>query len=108
MVIASTAPINPDEAYNLIAKKRSGSVVLHYAVVKEDTGTGTVTSCIDYRADGDVKEELETIAAELQHRWDLEDVLLIRRIACLGVGEIISLVATRPPTKASQRVSCWT
>ena len=106
MVIASTAPINPDEAYNLIAKKRSGSVVLHYAVVKEDTGAGTVTSCIDYRADGDVKEELETIAAELQHRWDLEDVLLIRRIACLGVGEIISLVAASSPNSEDAFEAC--
>ena len=99
-------PIDPTVAYSLIDKSRSGSVVFHYAVVKEDTGSGNSTSCIDYRANGDVNAELEAIGAELRDRWTLEDVLLIRRAGCLGVGEIISLVAASSPNSEDAFEAC--
>jgi molybdopterin synthase catalytic subunit len=99
-------PINPAAAYDLIAKNQSGSVVLHYAVVKEDAGNDRPTSCIDYRSNGDVEAELGTIAARLREGWNLEDVLLIRRIGCLGVGEIISLVAASAPNSEDAFEAC--
>jgi molybdopterin synthase catalytic subunit len=106
MVIVAEHPINPSEAYDLIAKARSGSVVLHYAVVKEDAGGGSSTSCIDYQSNGDVEAELAGISAELRDRFNLEDVLLIRRIGCLDVGEIISLVAASSPNSEDAFEAC--
>ena len=106
MVIVAEQPINPSQAYDLIAKVRSGSVVLHYAVVKEDSGSGSATSCIDYQGNGNVKAELAAISADLRERWKLEDVLLIRRIGCLGVGEIISLVAASSPNSEDAFEAC--
>ncbi len=97
MVVISNDPINPAEAYGLIGKSGSGSVVFHYAVVKEDSGAGKSTTCIDYRAEGDIEGELSTIAADIKEKWNIEDVLLIRRVGCLGIGDIISLVATSSP-----------
>ncbi len=106
MVKISAAPINPSEVYGLIDKKISGSIVLHYAVVKENTGTELSTTCIDYQAGDKAEIELETIAAELREKWTLEDVLLIRRIGCLVVGEIISLVAASSPNSEDAFAAC--
>ena len=106
MVKISAAPINPSEAYALIGKKSSGSIVLHYAVVKEDSGNEKRTSSIDYRAESGAEAELAAIAAGLKERWQLEDVLLVRRTGCLGVGDIISLVAASSPNSSDAFEAC--
>lgn len=106
MVMVTTAPINPSDAYELIGKSRSGSVVFHYAVVKEDGGGDTPTSCIDYRTEGDTAAELESISTELRTTWNLEDILLVRRTGCLTVGDIISLVAASSPNSTDAFEAC--
>lgn len=106
MVQISSDPINPTEAYDLIGKNSSGSVVLHYAVVKESSGSEHSTTCIDYQAGDKAGKELETIAAELREKWTLEDVLLVRRTGCLRVGEIISLVAASSPNSEDAFAAC--
>lgn len=106
MVQISSDPINPTEAYDLIDKNTSGSVVLHYAVVKESSGSEHSTTCIDYQANDKTEKELEAIAAELREKWTLEDVLLVRRTGSLGVGEIISLVAASSPNSEDAFAAC--
>ena len=106
MIMTTREPINPEVAYGLIGKRNSGSVVLHYAVVKEQTGGDRPTSCIDYRSEGDTDGELAGIAADLKAAWTLEDVLLIRRTGCLEVGEIISLVAASSPNSEDAFEAC--
>jgi molybdopterin synthase catalytic subunit len=106
MIMITREPISPELAYGLIGKKNSGSVVLHYAVVKEQTGSNRPTTCIDYRSDGDTDGELAKIAADIKDEWTLEDVLLIRRIGCLDVGEIISLVAASSPNSEDAFEAC--
>jgi molybdopterin synthase catalytic subunit len=106
MIMTTKEPINPMVAYGHIAKKNSGSVVLHYAVVKEQTGGDRPTSCIDYQSIGDTDGELADIAAAMCADWTLEDVLLIRRTGCLEVGEIISLVAASSPNSEDAFEAC--
>lgn len=106
MVTVSAEPINPSDAYGLIEKKSSGSIVLHYAVVKENTGGEKLTSSIDYRSEGDTEGELTMIADELKSKWTLEDVLLVRRTGRLGVGDIISLVAASSPNSTDAFEAC--
>lgn len=106
MVTVTAEPINPSEAYGQIEKKSSGSIVLHYAVVKENTGGEKLTSSIDYRSEGDTEGELAAIADELKTRWTLEDVLLVRRTGRLGVGDIISLVAASSPNSTDAFEAC--
>ncbi len=99
-------PIDPALVYNSICSSFSGSVVFHYAVVKQQAGTGKATTSIEYKSDGDTALELEKIAAELEHNWNLEDVLMIRRTGCLAVGEIISLVAASSPNSEDAFEAC--
>lgn len=99
-------PIDPCAAYNLISKEHAGSIVFHYAVVKEQKGHNGVTTGIEYQADGDSEAELKEIAAELREKWVLEDLVLIRRVGCLGIGDIISLVAASSPNSEDAFASC--
>jgi molybdopterin synthase catalytic subunit len=99
-------PIDPSSVYDSICSAFSGSVVLHYAVVKKQAGSSKATTCIEYRAEGDSIQELEGIAGELENHWKLEDVLLIRRTGCLSVGEIISLVAASSPNSEDAFEAC--
>lgn len=106
MVLISANPINPADSYSLISASCSGSVVLHYAVVKAQTGVGKATCCIDYRFSPEAVEEMNGIAAELKANWNLEDILMIRREGCLAVGDIISLVAASSPASEDAFEAC--
>lgn len=106
MVKLVETPIDPTSVYGSICSAFSGSVVLHFAVVKKQAGTGKVTTCIEYTPAGNTLQELEGIAGELENRWKLEDVLLIRRTGCLAVGDIISLVAASSPNSEDAFEAC--
>jgi len=106
MVKLVDGPIYPATVYNSICSAFSGSVVLHYAIVKKQAGSGKSTTAIEYSANGDPLQELEEIAAEIERRCKLEDILLIRRIGCLGVGDIISLVAASSPNSEDAFAAC--
>jgi len=99
-------PIDPASVYNSICSAFSGSVVCHYALVKKQAGSGKSTTSIEYRVQGDSVLEMEGIAGELERRWKLEDVLLIRRTGCLAVGDIISLVAASSPNSEDAFEAC--
>lgn len=106
MVIVTDNPINPATAYDLISTGNSGSAVFHYAIVKGNTGGERNTTCINYLQHGDMAAEMQEIAGDLLGKWLLEDVLLIRRTGCLGVGEIISLVAVCSPNSEDAFKAC--
>ncbi|MDA8428538.1 MAG: molybdenum cofactor biosynthesis protein MoaE [Geobacteraceae bacterium] len=106
MVKLVDTPIEPAAVYDSICSSFSGSVVFHFAVVKQQSGSGKATTCIEYQAHGDCQRELEGIAGELESRWKLEDVLLIRRTGCLVVGDIISLVAASSPNSEDAFEAC--
>jgi len=99
-------PIDPAMVSGLIGSERAGSVVCHYALVKEMSGEGGTTVCIEYAAVGDATAELGEIAAELKEAWEIEDVVIIRRVGCLGIGDIISLVATSSPNSEDAFAAC--
>lgn len=105
-LMLSLDPIDPAAAYDLITKDHAGSVVFHYAVVKEQRDHSGVTTGIEYRANGDSEAELREIASELKEKWAIEDLILIRRVGCLGIGDIISLVAASSPNSEDAFASC--
>ena len=106
MVMITHDPIDPSAAYGMIAKEHAGSIVFHYATVKEQKSHDKATTDIEYLTDGDTEAELAEIAAELTEKWKLEGVLLIRRIGRLGIGDIISLVAASSPNSEDAFASC--
>jgi molybdopterin synthase catalytic subunit len=49
---------------------------------------------------------LSEIAADIKQRWNIEDVLLVRRIGTLEVGDIISLIAVSSPVSTDAFDAC--
>jgi molybdopterin synthase catalytic subunit len=105
MVIVIQKPIDPGMMFERIRKSEAGSVLLHYAVVKSKTGKRTSIG-IHLDKVGDTEEELSTIAADIKKRWNIEDILLVRRIGALDIGEIISLVAVSSPSSSGAFDAC--
>jgi molybdopterin synthase catalytic subunit len=104
-ISVSEAPLDPGEVYDLIGKGRSGSVLLHYAVVRRRTGD-QVTTGIEFRAEGDAAAELAAIADEMRGKWGVDDVLLARRVGRLDIGDIIGLVAVSCPRSKDVFEAC--
>jgi molybdopterin synthase catalytic subunit len=109
MISFTPDPIDPTRAYELLQSPDTtcvGSVLVHYAVVKQQSFEGRTTTAIEYAARGDVEENLEAIAAAMGGRWQLENVLLVRRSGVVEVGEIISLVGVSSPNSADAFAAC--
>ncbi|MFA4916614.1 MAG: molybdenum cofactor biosynthesis protein MoaE [Syntrophales bacterium] len=85
-------PISPGDMFDKLQKDKSGSVLLHYGVVKMHV-EDQVTSGIQFDKIGDAESEIAALAAEICNKWGLNDILLVRRVGTLKVGDIISLVA---------------
>ena len=106
MIQIVTEPIDPQQSYRLLQPGSAGSVLLHFAVVKTDGGSGQISSAVEYRAEAGTEAELEEIAATLRAGWPLSDVLLQRRSGVLATGEIISLVAVCAAASADSFAAC--
>jgi molybdopterin synthase catalytic subunit len=105
MEIVTETTINPNEIYDRIKKETVGSVVLHFAVVREHTGD-QVTQSIDFQRNGDIENELKVIVDSIKDKYELEDVLIIRRLGALKVGEVMSLVAASAPHREDAFDAC--
>ncbi len=99
MELVSNTPINPNDVYRLIDSSTAGSVVIHYAVVRGTTDEKS-TSSVEFRAakdEQDVKQELHGISDEMRKKFKVDDVLIIRALGKLNVGDVMSLVAVSSP-----------
>lgn len=105
MIIVTHKPIDPGTMFERIRKSEAGSVLLHYAVVKSQTGD-RVSAGIHFEKAGDLEGELHALAAEIKQRWKIEDVLLVRRIGILDIGDIISLIAVSSPDSNDAFEAC--
>ncbi|MBN2569293.1 MAG: molybdenum cofactor biosynthesis protein MoaE [Deltaproteobacteria bacterium] len=92
MEIVTNAPLDPGRLFEQIRKYESGSVLFHYAVVKSKTGD-KISAGILFEKNGDMEAELADISADIKSRWNVDDVLLVRRIGTLKIGDLIFLVA---------------
>jgi molybdopterin synthase catalytic subunit len=106
MVVITAAAIDPAKVYGMLDTGAAGSIVQHYAVVKPLTGRGGTTSYIDFTATVGTEAEIADIAAALGKEFALTDVLLIRRLGRVAVGEIISLVAVSAESSDQAFAAC--
>lgn len=84
--------INLNAVSDRLKKENSGSIVIHYAIVRS-TESGKKTNSIRFALDGDAEEEMRELERSLRMKWAVEDILLIRRIGKLSIGDVISVVA---------------
>ena len=105
MDVVTSDPIEPSRIYDEIQKKTAGSVVLHFAVVRERTGD-QVTTSIEFQRVGDIESEIRAINERIRQQWKVEDVLIIRRIGLLRVNDVMSLVAASAPHREDAFDAC--
>jgi molybdopterin synthase catalytic subunit len=92
MVETTMRPIDPSEIYTRLNVGEAGSVAMHFAVVKREA-EGKRSLGVLFQAQGDLEGELKSIEEKLRNQRPLKDVLLIRRIGKLDIGDIISAAA---------------
>lgn len=106
MEIVTEHPLDPGEIFEKLRKHNtSGSAVFHYAIVKSRVKERQ-SSGIRFEQNGDLKSELSEIEADIRDRWNVDDVLLVRRIGLLRVGDLISLVAVSSPASNDSFKAC--
>jgi molybdopterin synthase catalytic subunit len=105
MEIVTKAPLDAGRLFEQIRKIGSGSVLFHYAVVKSRAGD-KVSTGIRFERNGDMEAELAEISADIKGRWNVDDVLLVRRIGMLKIGDVISLVAVSAPASNDAFEAC--
>jgi len=105
MIIVTAETVDPSTLYEKLEKSEAGSVLFHYAVVKRRAGDRSSDGIVFERT-GDMEAELSALESGMKSRWNIEDVLLVRRIGVLNVGDIISLVAVSSPASRDAFEAC--
>jgi molybdopterin synthase catalytic subunit len=74
-------------------------------VVKNQAGDKLSTGIL-FERNGDMEAELAEISADIKGRWNVDDVLLVRRIGTLKIGDVISLIAVSSPASNDAFKAC--
>lgn len=105
MIELTENPIETGKIYEQMSHKGVGSLVVHVGVVKpmvEDRKTGGIR----LTPEGDPKKEMQKVEQELREKWDILDVLLIRRIGELRVGDVILVAAVAATSRGTAFDAC--
>jgi molybdopterin synthase catalytic subunit len=105
MIQVTDKPIQTEKIYEQLSRNGVGSVVLHFGIVKPVVDDKK-TKGIRLTRDGDLEGELKNIERQLRGKWDVVDVLLIRRIGELLVGETILVAAVSATSKDAAFGAC--
>jgi molybdopterin synthase catalytic subunit len=105
MIEITDYPINLNAVSERLKKENSGSLVIHYAIVRS-TESGKKTDSIRIELEGDAEAEMRELERSLRVKWPGEDVRLIRRIRKLSIGEVISVVAASAEHRESAFKLC--
>jgi molybdopterin synthase catalytic subunit len=105
MNIVTENRLDAGRLFEKLGKQNSGSVIFHYAVVKNQAGERP-TAGIRFEPGGDMEAEMAEIEADIRKRWSVNDILLVRRIGLLQIGDLISLVAVSSAASSDAFEAC--
>ena len=100
-------PIRPEAAIEGVRKKAYGAVIAYVGTVRDVSHDRRVIFMEHQVSLQDLaRQELELIAEEIEHRWQLKDVSIIHRIGKLRTGEILLVVAIGAPHRVEAFEAC--
>lgn len=105
MIEVTQKPIDPATIYNRINTAGSGSVVVHFGIVKP-VAQGKKTGGIRFAPGGDLEGEMSSIEQQIRDKWPVNDVLLIRRMGTLAIGDIILAAVVAAETRGAAFDGC--
>ena len=97
--------IDTGKVFEQISRTGAGSVVVHFGVVKPVV-ENRKTSGIRLTPDGDLEGEMQKIENALKEKWKLIDVILIRKVGELRVGDVILAAAVSATSKDAAFGAC--
>ena len=107
MIRITRNPIRPEAAIEGVRKKAYGAVVAYVGTVRDVSHDRRVIFMEHQVSLQDLaRQELELIAEEIEHRWQLKDVSIIHRIGKLRTGEILLVVAIGAPHRVEAFEAC--
>ncbi|MFO8058517.1 MAG: molybdenum cofactor biosynthesis protein MoaE [bacterium] len=105
MIKVTEEPIDVNEAFEALSKQGAGSTVLHVGVVKPDP-EGKKSAGITFRPQEGIEKELKEIDTYLYDNFELTDVVLVRRMGKLKVGDLILVAAVAARDRDSAFQAC--
>ena len=106
MVKVTEALVSPQLLLNGLKTDSSGSIVMHLGIVRPDSNGRKVVS-IEYEADINASErELSNIANEILTKWEIQDIVLYRRVGKLNLGDVILIAAVGAPHRKEAFEAC--
>lgn len=107
MIRITRNPIRPEAAIEGVRKKAYGAVSAYVGTVRDVSHDRRVIFMEHQVSLQDLaRRELELIAEEIEHRWQLKDVSIIHRIGKLRTGEILLVVAIGAPHRVEAFEAC--
>ena len=107
MIRITRNPIRPEAAIEGVRKKAYGAVIAYVGTVRDVSHDRRVIFMEHQVSLQDLaRQELELIAEEIEHRWQLKDVSIIHRIGKLRTGEILLVVAIGAPHRVEAFEAC--
>lgn len=107
MIRITRNPIRPEAAIEGVRKKAYGAVIAYVGTVRDVSHDRRVIFMEHQVSLQDLaRRELELIAEEIEHRWQLKDVSIIHRIGKLRTGEILLVVAIGSPHRVEAFEAC--
>jgi molybdopterin synthase catalytic subunit len=105
LIEVTESPINPGAIYERLKTEDAGSVVFHFGVVKPLV-EGKKTGGIEFAPNGDLEGEIAEIEKQMREKFSINDVLLIRRVGALSIGDIILAAAVAAETRGAAFDAC--
>ena len=107
MIRITRNPIRPEAAIEGVRKKAYGAVIAYVGTVRDVSHDRRVIFMEHQVSLQDLaRQELDLIADEIEHRWQLKDVSIIHRIGKLRTGEILLVVAIGAPHRVEAFEAC--
>ncbi len=92
MIEVTDQDLDASRVFERLSRGGAGSVVVHTGIVKPVVN-GRPTKGIRFSAGDELELELKTLEAALRENWAVSDVLIIRRVGDLRIGDIILIAA---------------
>jgi len=105
MIEVTDKPIDPAAIFARMSHDGSGSVVVHFGVVKPVV-EGKGTAGVKFAPDGDLEVEMREIEKDIRGKYELTDFLLIRRMGALNIGDVIMVAAASAPSRDAAFAAC--
>jgi len=99
MIKVTSSPLSPEPLIRSFYRDDCGALVTFIGTVRNTDKNGKKVVSLEIEAcDKDAEKKLQEIAAEVRQKWQLQQIVVQRRIGRLKVGEIalvVVIAATR-------------